>query len=132
MSASGIQYQYAPLKYAIAIAGAPFGIIVEGFAVVLPPPFERLRICVRRYEHEWVADHYDSGLALNFRTPLDPLTPLAEAKAIWANQPTLDHRTRYGLVESLVKALQWAKDNGSLRERFTRHGFGWCLDEAGL
>lgn len=132
MTTAGIRFAYAPLKYAIAVAGAPFGIIVEGYAVLLPPPFERLRMCVRQFKGTWVADHFDSGLAVSFRSPLDPMTPVDQAKAIWAKEPKLCDKSRSGLVESLVVGLQWALENGSLRKRMEHHGYGWCLDEAGL
>lgn len=131
MTTSGIRFAFAPLQYAIATPRS-INLVVSGYAVRLPEPFDRLRVCVRPHLSRWMADHYDSGYAIGFRTPLSPLLPLDQCQRIWREEPELDGTTRSRLVESLYKGLLWAHENGRLRRMFAAAGYGWCLDEAGL
>jgi len=119
MSDAGIRFSYAPLKYFIAWEwAATKRLAVTGYAVLLPPPFERLRVCVREsYGELWVADHFDSGMSMM-------ALPALTRPGVQAD--------RFHIVQALPDALREVHVSGFLREAFNRVGFGWCLDEAGL
>lgn len=119
--------RFAPLTYRIAMrAGAK---TVRGYAIQLPAPFTGLRLCVRDTGVGWAIDHYDSGCG--FGGPVAAIGAHADALAEcrrWA----FDRTSRARCVDSLVRYLEHARNTGVLERLFKRHGFGWCVAEAGL
>ena len=113
------KYQYKPLRYLIdqSYGGVYLKhepLEVEGFAVRLPEPFHRFRVCAREdWFYGWAIDHYDTGFAL-----------------MALNDFTAD--TRNQVVDELIRRLNDPEKRAKGVASMRKHGFGWISDEAGL
>ena len=113
------KYKYKPLRYLIDQSyGDPSrpapGKEVAGFAVQLPAPWHRFRVCIREQDiifTEWRADHYDTGFSLIHRG---------------------DYATKDACVDSLLFLLAQPAKCRKLARSLRRLGFGWIADEVGL
>jgi hypothetical protein len=118
-----------PVNYKIATS-LPIVTYVHGYAVKLPPPFSRLRFCVREDRGQWTVDHFDSGMSCS-----GPVMSIDERRSNVVKHVRKwrrDGRSRARAVRWLVDYLTYLRRSGKLRPLFEKHGYGWCLREAGL
>ena len=105
---------------------------VDGYAILLPAPFSRLRFCVRcNSSGGWLIDHYDSGRLVT-GPGLYAAYGYGTRSLAYVRKWAAPRQSRTAAAEWLPRWLAEAQRTGVLRAAYERNGYGWCLDEAGL